>query len=349
MTHLDEAIDTTESTTPSSDHPSRDNDRRAMLRKLAIGGAGAAVAVTALGRTAQAADGDALELGDGATTNTSTTPTTLVHTPAGAVTEGASALSVAGAAVPADAPLPANVGGYGNDLVANGVHGSTTAAEGFGVVAANLAPAAASDTDPVPVGLAIASSGGAQLLFLASDDAVTGPTPGKHVAGELYADKDGALWFTVPTATADVVRFVQLAGASGAGSYHAIDPQRAYDSRLAAYTPNGLLEPNASRVVSVADGHSADGSVTLANAVPIGATAVVINLTAASPTAANYLSVARGDATATATSALNWDLGVTQIANSITVPVSADRELKVFCGDQAGSTHFIVDVFGYYL
>lgn len=344
MTQLD---DTTH--TADTDAPRHDTDRRAMLRKFAIGGAGAAVAVTALGRTAEAApEPGALELGSAAT-NTSTTATTLINTPAAAVTQGPSALSVAGAAVPTDAPYPANLGGYGNALVPNGVHGSTTAAAGFGVVAANLAAAAGAATDPVPTGLAVASAGGAQMRFVQLPGAVTGPTPGKHVAGELYADKDGTLWFTVPTATADVVRFVQLAGISGSGAYHAIDPQRAYDSRIAAYPSNGLLARNTSRVVSVADGHGANGAVTLANAVPVGATAAVINLTAASPTEANYLSVASGTATATATSLLNWNLGVTQIANSITVPISATREIKVFCGDQAGSTHFIVDVFGYYL
>ena len=130
-----------------------------------------------------------------------------------------------------------------------------------------------------------------------------------------------------------------------------IAPQRAYDSRRTspAYTPNGVLAPNQSRVVSVANGHNAAGAVTLANAVPAGATAVEINLTAADPTEQNYLAVAPGDAASTATSLLNWNLGVTQIANSITVKLDADRKIKVFCGDQAGSTHFIVDVFGYYL
>ena len=152
---------------------------------------------------------------------------------------------------------------------------------------------------------------------------------------------------TAPGAT--TVKFVQLAATTTSGAFHSIAPQRAYDSRNAAYTPNGLLAPNTSRVVSVADGHNAAGAVTLSNAVPLGATAVEINLTAADPTDRNFLAVAPGDATATSTSLLNWNLGVTQIANSITVKLDASRQIKVFCGDQAGSTQFIVDVFGYYL
>ena len=252
----------------------------------------------------------------------------------------------------AAAPFPAQVGGYGNVDVANGLHGSTTAAAGFGVVAANLAPAAGAATDPVPTGLAVASLGGAQMRFVPLDGAVVGPTPGKHVAGELYVDKDGTLWFTVPVpppAAAGTVRFVKLAGTPTSGSFHAIDPQRAYDSRQPNYAVKGVLAPNTNRVISVADGHSANGTVTLANAVPAGATAVQINLTAANMTGPNFLSVTAGDKTTTTTSLVNWGPGAIQIANSITVPLDATRQIKVFCGDQAGSTEFIVDVFGYYL
>jgi hypothetical protein len=342
MTHLDESIDTNDS--PTTDTTT---DRRAMLRKMAIGGAGAAVAVTALGRTAEAADGDVVHIGQ---TTSGTSPTVLITDPAAAVTAGPSALSVSNAAPAAGAPFPANVGGYGNPDYVNGVHGSTTVGTGYGVVAASLTAAAPGATDPAPAALAVASAFGAQVKFLPLPGSVSGPTPGVHVAGELYVDKDGTLWFTVPTAPgATTVRFVQLAGTAGSGAFHAIAPQRAYDSRIAAYTPNGLLAPNSSRVVSVKDGHNAAGGVSLPDAVPVGATAVEINLTAADPTDRNFLAVAPGDAPATSTSLLNWNLGVTQIANSITVKLDASRQIKVFCGDQAGSTQFIVDVFGYYL
>lgn len=348
MTQLDDTtIDAPEDAAPA------ESDRRSLLRKLAIGGAGAAVAVTALGKTVEAApsaaNGDPITAGE---TNLATAPTILANNPAAAVTAGPSSFSVSDVAPIGTTPFPANVGGYGNAKVANGVHGSTTVAAGFGVVAANLAtaPATPAATDPVPTGLAVSSPNGVQLLLLAG--AVVGPTTAKHVAGELYVDKDGTLWFTVPApTTADplAVRFVKLAGTPASGSFHAIAPQRAYDSRQAGYAVKGPLAPNTSRVVSVADGHSANGAVTLANAVPAGATAVEINLTASSPTSKNYLAVASGDATATTTSLLNWDIGVTQIANSITVQVNSTREIKVFCGDQAGSTDVIVDVFGYYL
>ena len=185
--------------------------------------------------------------------------------------------------------------------------------------------------------------------------AVAGPTPGDHVAGELYVDLNGTLWFTVPaptTADATAVRFVKLAGTPTAGSFHAIDPQRAYDSRQAAYPAalRGQMGPNSNRVISVADGHATEGgAVTTANVVPVGATAVQINVTAANMTAPNFLSVTAGDKASTNTSLLNWSPGDIQIANSITVPLDATRQIKVFNGNQAGSTDVIIDVFGYYL
>ena len=349
---------TDSTTTPdTTDTDLNTGDRRAMLRKLAIGGAGAAAGVVLLSNgSASAADNNTLLLGSNlaqTANNTTSTPTIVDFTPSVAPTQGPSALSVGGYVPAANSPFPAGVGGYGDATIANGVHGSTTAAAGFGVVAANLAPAAAAATDPVPTGLAVASLGGAQVRFVPLTGAVTGPTTGKHVAGELYADKDGTLWFTVPAPTttdATAVRFVKLAGTPTSGAFHAIDPQRVYDSRQAAYAVKGVMAPNSNRVISVADGRATEGgAVTTTNVVPVGATAVQINLTAANMTAPNFLSVTAGDKTSTNTSLLNWSPSDIQIANSITVPVDASRQIKVFNGNQTGSTDVIVDVFGYHL
>ncbi len=128
-----------------------------------------------------------------------------------------------------------------------------------------------------------------------------------------------------------------------------ISPERSYDSRQPNYAEGGLLDRESSRVVSVADGHSADGTVTTEDVVPETAVAVLINLTATAMTAGNYLAVTAGDVETTATSVLNWPDEATQIANAISVPIDAERSVRVHCGDQVGSTHFIVDVFGYYL
>jgi hypothetical protein len=347
-TTADTGTDTTDSI------PATPNDRRAMLRKIAIGGAAAAGGAILLSNgTASAADGNTLLLGSNAAqnaNNTTSTPTIIEFTPATAPTEGPSALSVGGYVPPTTSPFPAGVGGYGDATIPNGLHGSTTAPAGYGVVAANLSPAAAAATDPVPTAQAVASPNGAHMLLLAGS--VTGPAAGRHVAGEVYVDAAGTLWFTVPVpppAAAGTVRFVKLAGTPTSGAYHAIDPQRVYDSRQAGYTTRGVLAPNSNRVVSVADGRSDTGTVTLANAVPAGATAVQINVTAANMTGPNFLSVTAGDKTSTTASLVNWGPGDIQIANSITVPVDSTRQIRVFCGNQTGSTDVIIDVYGFYL
>ena len=332
--------------------PDEARTRRTWLRNVALGAAGATAGAMVFGKDASAADDQELLLGSSALAaaqNIASTPTTLVYDGT-EITEGPSVLGVGDAIPAADAPFPANVGGYGNDLVANGLHGSTANPLGYGVVAANLSAPAAAGTEPAPKGLAVASMHGSQIQFVGLPGAVSGPTTGTHVPGELYADLDGTLWFAVPATPGGTgVRWVQLAGTSTAGAFHSITPSRAYDSRKTAYPVSGPLAPNTSRVVSLADSHTTEGALITANVVPVGATAAHINLTVSSPSNKNFLAVAAGDAASTPTSLLNWDLGVTQIANAITVPLDASRQIKVFCGDQAGSTDFIVDVFGFYL
>ena len=335
------------------------SSRRHALRALLAGG-GAAVGAVAFGKSASAGTEGApnpdntLELGAGET-NESVTPTTLVHTPALPRVDGPSSLSVAGGVPSDEAPFSAQVGGYGNNLVVHGLHGSTSNPNGFGAVAANLADGpdeSGEEPSAPPTALALASVAGSHLRFVALGSEVVGPPAGTHIAGDLYRDAEGTLWFTVPAPTEAeplAVRYVKLAGTPAAGSFHAINPQRAYDSRVDAYDESGLLAPNTNRVISVANGHDGAGSVIAENAVPMGATAVQINLTVANPTAENFLAVTDGTTTTTETSVINWGADELQIANSITIPVNAAREIRVYCGDQTGSTQFIVDVFGYYL
>ena len=177
------------------------------------------------------------------------------------ITEGPSVLGVGDAIPAADAAFPANVGGYGNDLVANGVHGSTTNPLGYGVVAANLVdPTPRPAPSRHPRASPSRSMHGSQIQFVALPGAVSGPTTGTHVPGELYADLDGTLWFAVPATPGGTgVRWVKLAGTSTAGAFHSITPSRAYDSRKTTYPVNGPLAPNTNRVVSVADSHTDPG------------------------------------------------------------------------------------------
>jgi hypothetical protein len=128
--------------------------------------------------------------------------------------------------------------------------------------------------------------------------------------------------------------------------FHPITPVRAYDSRIAAYALNGPISNNSSRVIDISAGHDlATGAVTLADAVPPGATAITYNLTSVPSTTSGFVAVTPGNADMYATSSLN--LNGTALANGGTVAIAGDRTIKVHVGG-GGATQVIVDVTGYY-
>lgn len=344
-THSTEQLEATETA---------ENGRRALLRKVAIGSAGAAVAAMALDRTAMAADGDPVNIGED---NAGTLPTTLVVTPATAVGAAApSALSVGGASADlATAPFPAQIGGYGGDDYANGLHGSTGNGAGFGVVAASLAAAAADDVTAAPAGLAVASANGPQIKFVTLPGAVEGPTPGAHAPGELYVDAAGTLWFTVPVpavppATDPGVRFVKLAGSTTAGAFHSLPvAKRIYNSRTGT-TPAKIDEGDTVDIDLTKDFEGNDSGF------PAGAGTALVNITIADTEAVGFVSLfATGTPVADVnTSNINWSTPNTFIANSTSVAVNAAGSITALVGSDLGDTltgrtHLIVDLVGYYL
>jgi hypothetical protein len=131
--------------------------------------------------------------------------------------------------------------------------------------------------------------------------------------------------------------------------FHAIQPVRAFDSRRATYPAAGLLAPSANKVISIANGYDLAGIAipTQANIVPEGATAITYNVTIAGATGSNFVAVTAGDAASFTASAINFN-AVSNVANAATVSIAADRTIKLWGGDGAGSANVIVDVTGYY-
>jgi hypothetical protein len=109
------------------------------------------------------------------------------------------------------------------------------------------------------------------------------------------------------------------------------------------------MASNTNRVISIKDAHDGAGGVTTANVVPAGATAVTFNITVTGTTGPNFLSVVPGNAASFTTSTLNWSTADASVANGGVCKLDTNRQLKVFVGDQPGSTHVIVDITGYYL
>ena len=131
-------------------------------------------------------------------------------------------------------------------------------------------------------------------------------------------------------------------------SFVPISPVRVYDSRL-PQPAQGKIVVGTPRVVSVKDARNqTTGAVTTADVVPAGATAVFFNLTITQTEGSGYLSVVPGDAAAESGSSINWTTANADIANGLIGTISAAREFKVFAGG-GGTTHFLIDITGYYI
>ena len=169
------------------------------------------------------------------------------------------------------------------------------------------------------------------------------PTTGQWSVGAIQPDITGRLFYCVADGTPGTWRELT------APTLHIISPVRVFDSRLPLPSP-GKLSTGNSKVVSVKDARDeTTGTVTIADVVPTGATAIVGNLTITKTVGTGgYLSVVPGDATASSGSSINWFGPNQDLANGITAKLDASRQLKVFCGGDS-ATDFIIDVTGYYL
>ena len=169
--------------------------------------------------------------------------------------------------------------------------------------------------------------------------------PTSAVLNSVDTDTNGNLWHCVEAGTPGSWR--KVSGPTTGGAFHPIDPVRVYDSRAAAPAP-GALASGSNRVVSIADAREGvAGAVVAADVIPAGASAISFNVTIAETVGSGFLSVAPGNATSSPSSSINLSATGQILANGLIVKVHTDRTVKVFCGG-GGSTHFIVDVSGYW-
>jgi hypothetical protein len=298
--------------------------RRGMLRTVGAAAAGVAVGSLAFAKPAGAADGGNIVIGN--STQTAQSPTLLV------TSAGYSASPSVGVFHVTDdgSQESINLGLSCISAIATGTR-QTVAFAGTG------STVGAKFDGPVP-------------LKLTDSTGSAAPTSSSGTVGQFKVT-NGDLWFCAKSETAsnnDAV-WRRLTGVAVAGGFVAIDPARAYDSRLAAYTTSGVLAPNTNRVVSVKDAHNGAGLVTTADIVPAGATAVTYNLTVTGTTEANFIAVTPGGAASFTASTINWSGPGVSVANGGVCKLDESRQLKVFMGDQPGSAHIIVDITGYYL
>lgn len=335
---------------PEEAHPA--SSRRSLIGKGAMVAAVAATAGMAVSKTASAANGDPLNVGE---TTTGTAETVLSGGSSLVVTDGATSGSGTGSSL-----IKSSLVGKQTAAGSAGVVGSSSGAGGWGLwgeytstSAPGVGVIGASSNGSAVVGAGTVAdfeaAGSGKVVFTKGAFAATPPT-GASVVGTLAKADDGSLWYSPVSG-----QWLKLAGASGgasAGTFHIINPVRVYDSRLPS-PAQGKISTGQNRVVSVADARNeVSGLVTTANVVPAGATAVVANLTITETEGAlgGFLSVVPGDATALSGSSINWSGPDQNIANGLTAKIAADRTVKVFCGGiPTPKTQFIIDVTGYWM
>jgi LPXTG-site transpeptidase (sortase) family protein len=125
------------------------------------------------------------------------------------------------------------------------------------------------------------------------------------------------------------------APAAATSRYVAVSPARLLDTRSGIGAVTGKVAAGATLPVVVAG----------IGGVPLGATAVVLNVTATGTSGGGYVSVFPAGVATPTVSNLNADQAGQTLANLVTVPVGTGGKVSVF---SSVGTHLIADVFGYY-
>lgn len=300
-------------------------DRRSLLRTAGAATAGAIAGAVVLGNAspAAAANGQPVTAGQ---TVTSTSVTTLSYTS-----------STAGNVfVVNDGTTPAATNnvilGAATGPARNGVYGTTNQATGIGVVGVG--------TGLNTIG--VAAQGSRANLRLTAGGAAPPTRTDNHSLGEMIEDANGDLWVCVLAGTPGTWR--KLGGPGTAGSLHLLAaPVRCYDSR-AGQIPNSVQK---GKLVS-GDFRLIDAHVNNPN-LPVGANALLINLTATGTNSGGFLAVFANGATWTGSSSLNWAQQNTTVAT--TTVTAVDNVGRFVIHAEAGgqvACDAIVDVLGYY-
>ncbi|MEQ1700899.1 MAG: hypothetical protein ABMA25_12370 [Ilumatobacteraceae bacterium] len=237
--------------------------------------------------------------------------------------------------------------GYTGGSGGSGLYGLSSS-YGYGVkgaVSATDTTAGVWGSSDTVYGYGVKASGGMAQMMIAPK-ATAGPSSPNDsmiTKGALaYDDTTDGLWVKVSNTEWRV-----LSGLATAGSFHAIDPSRVYDSRKPSSDP---LSTGQNRTVSVANRIDvATGNVVETDVVPAGATAIAYNVTIVKTVGSNgYLAVNPGGTAVVKASIINWFGPGQTAANSSVVKLNASREVTVICGGTSTSTQFIIDVVGYY-
>ena len=136
-------------------------------------------------------------------------------------------------------------------------------------------------------------------------------------------------------------------GLGAGGEYHAVAPQRIYDSRPGTAVNEAAPGPKAANPAQP----TFDIAVLGLGGVPNRADdvlAVVVNITVTEPTAGGWLNAYGAGSPAGIASIVNFSTGQTVPNLSIVRPNDGRLAIKLFTQSASGSAHVVVDVFGWF-
>lgn len=183
--------------------------------------------------------------------------------------------------------------------------------------------------------------GGTHLLL--TTDNVIPPPPASitpRSTGAMVRDSNGDLWLCVSGGTPGLWR--RVSGTNTAGALTLLTgPVRVYDSR-----PGN--PPNIGSKTPLANGATRTIDCTLnGSGVPIGAQAVLANVTVVNSSANGFLTAYRNGIAVPAASTINWFQAGTIAAN--TTVIACDALARIACYvPPTSSTDFFVDIIGYF-
>lgn len=201
--------------------------------------------------------------------------------------------------------------------------GGTEGVVGYGQTAGVLGRGADATTP------ALRAGGDSGLLSLNGAQAAP-PTTGSYRRGDVLNDSGGSgVWVCVTAGAPGVWR--KVAGATTAGAYHPLNGTRAYDSR----TTGGRLTSGSTRTVTIPG-----------TGAPAGSRAISCVLTAIGTAGAGTLVVHPAHRPRPSITSLSWWGKGQRHSVGLTTELSTARQVKVYAS--AGSTHFTIDVVGYF-
>ena len=213
----------------------------------------------------------------------------------------------------------------------------------IGLFASSVNSTALWATSSLGVGIRAHSVSGAPIQIDPGRNAV--PSSGTWATGSVVMTTSGELWFCAMGGSPGQWRL--LTSLAAAGAYVPITPARVYDSRTPQPSGGALLLAGTDRVISVRDARDLNtGGVVTANIVPAGSKAITVNVTITETTGVGYIALVPGVTPTFNASSINWDRAGQTLANGLTLPIDAARNLRAFCRN--GNTHLIIDVTGYF-